>query len=173
MDPEARRSIAATLLVFIALCIVYAAYTGPLLLDDYVYMVITLLPLSYVFSWFFLRGPVSEVLNPKKIALFIWYCIYYMTYCEYSAHKPVIEMILGLRSIRPGIVRVPYKCRSDWGITIGANSITNTPGTVTVDIDEERKVMYVHWIEVAGEDPETCYSNILEPFEKYLIKIFG
>ncbi len=54
--------------------------------------------------------------------------------------------------IEPGIVKIEPDLETDLGLTFLANSITLTPGTLTVDIDEEKSEMYIHWIKM-GEDP--------------------
>lgn len=55
--------------------------------------------------------------------------------------------------ISPALVRVPDETRSDLGSVIYANSITLTPGTVTVGIDAEHRELLVHCLhEGAGED---------------------
>ncbi|MEM2645765.1 MAG: Na+/H+ antiporter subunit E, partial [Desulfurococcaceae archaeon] len=59
-----------------------------------------------------------------------------------------------------------------YGITAVANSITNTPGTVVVDVDEERRCFYVHWIDVKAFEPEECHKMISETFEKYSKRVF-
>jgi multicomponent Na+:H+ antiporter subunit E len=51
-----------------------------------------------------------------------------------------------------------------------ANSITMTPGTITVDIADD--VFYIHWIYVKSKDPEIYTHKILGRFEKYLKRIF-
>jgi multicomponent Na+:H+ antiporter subunit E len=52
--------------------------------------------------------------------------------------------------IRPGIVRISPGLVTDVAVTVLANSITLTPGTLTVDVDDERN-LYVHWINVRDD----------------------
>ena len=52
--------------------------------------------------------------------------------------------------IKPGIVKISPNLKSDISITILANSITLTPGTLSVDVDDEKN-LYVHWINVKDE----------------------
>jgi multicomponent Na+:H+ antiporter subunit E len=54
--------------------------------------------------------------------------------------------------IRPGIIRVSSDLKTDLGIFILANSITLTPGTITVDIDEKTHDLFVHNINIAPGD---------------------
>jgi len=73
--------------------------------------------------------------------------------------------------IKPGIVEVKTNLKSPMGRMILANSITLTPGTLTVDIEEDR--LFIHWIEVKTADPEQATNEIVRKFEKYLEKIYG
>lgn len=57
--------------------------------------------------------------------------------------------------INPGIVRVPIELETGLGVTILGNIINLTPGTLIVDSDLERSVIYVHWIDVIEPEPES------------------
>jgi multicomponent Na+:H+ antiporter subunit E len=74
--------------------------------------------------------------------------------------------------IKPGIVKVKTKLKSDTGLTFLANSITLTPGTMSVDIDKENGYLYIHWINVKSTDIEKATEIIVSRFEKILEKIF-
>ena len=73
--------------------------------------------------------------------------------------------------LRPGIVRVTTNLRSPAGITMLANSITLTPGTLTVDADEEG-ILYVHWIHIADTDIQHETERIVSRFERLLSRVF-
>jgi multicomponent Na+:H+ antiporter subunit E len=71
--------------------------------------------------------------------------------------------------IRPGIVKVKTTLKSELARTLLANSITMTPGTITVDIIDD--YFYIHWIYVRSEDPEVYTEMIMGTFEKYIKRI--
>jgi multicomponent Na+:H+ antiporter subunit E len=73
--------------------------------------------------------------------------------------------------IHPGIVKIKTNLKSRTGRLVLANSITLTPGTLVVDIDED--YLYVHWIDVRTKDPEEATREIAAKFEKYLEVIYG
>ncbi|MBS3768707.1 MAG: Na+/H+ antiporter subunit E [Bacteroidales bacterium] len=73
--------------------------------------------------------------------------------------------------INPGIVEVKTRLRSKMGRMILANSITLTPGTLTIDIVED--TLYIHWIDVQTRDTREATEKIVRKFEKYLEKIYG
>ena len=73
--------------------------------------------------------------------------------------------------INPGIVKVKTRLKTESGITALANSITLTPGTLTVDVTDDG-FLYVHWINVKAEDVEEATELIARKFEFFLEKIF-
>lgn len=72
--------------------------------------------------------------------------------------------------IRPGIVAVPTRLRGDVNLTLLGSLMTLTPDTVTVDIDQTRGLMYVHWIDVKTTDPEQARLLISAGLEDRLIR---
>jgi multicomponent Na+:H+ antiporter subunit E len=71
--------------------------------------------------------------------------------------------------IRPGVVVVPLRVETDGAITTIANSITLTPGTLTMDYDDETNVLYVHSIDARDR------RSIVEPirtWEDYALVLF-
>jgi multicomponent Na+:H+ antiporter subunit E len=69
--------------------------------------------------------------------------------------------------IRPAMVQVSTSLRSDLGRLVLANSITLTPGTLTVDVDDD--VLTVHWIDCPpGADIAAATAAIADGFERHL-----
>ncbi len=73
--------------------------------------------------------------------------------------------------INPGLVRVKTTLKSPVARLILANSITLTPGTLTVDMEGED--LFIHWIDVTSDDIDGASRAIVAGFEKKLEKIFG
>jgi multicomponent Na+:H+ antiporter subunit E len=72
--------------------------------------------------------------------------------------------------IRPGIIKVKPGIRSDLGKLVLANSITLTPGTLTVDyIDED---IYVHWINVEGDGKGKDAMEAIQPLRDRAKEVF-
>lgn len=111
-----------------------------------------------------------KVLNPVR---FFWLFIYAWVFFAYviKANFDVAYRVLNVyMPIRPGIVKVRTKLRSDMARTFLANSITLTPGTLSIDIVGDH--LYVHWINIVSEDPEKETEIIVRRFEKLLERIF-
>ncbi len=72
------------------------------------------------------------------------------------------------RRIRPAIIAFPLTVTSDAEITLLANLITLTPGTLSVDVSEDRRFLYVHAIDVG--DREALIREIRDGFEKKVME---
>jgi multicomponent Na+:H+ antiporter subunit E len=82
----------------------------------------------------------------------------------------VMRIVLSPRlPVRPDVVEIPLRVRSDAAITLIANSITLTPGTLTMDHDPGTNTLYVHAI--TGEDRETVVEPI-RLWEELALRIF-
>ena len=68
--------------------------------------------------------------------------------------------------IRPGIIRVHSGLRTDLGIFILANSITLTPGTLSVGIDEETNDLFIHNINGGDGDEK---REVIESTELFTL----
>ena len=99
------------------------------------------------------------------IPVFLWEMIKANLDVAYRVAHPALP-------IKPGIVKVRTKMKSDTGLTVLANSITLTPGTMSVDVDQENGFIYVHWINVKETDVEKATQLIVSRFEKILTKVF-
>ena len=111
----------------------------------------------------------------KHIERYLWF-LYYLPIFLWEILKANIDVAYRVSHpglpITPGIVKVKTHLKSDTGLTFLANSITLTPGTLTVDIDRAGGFLYVHWIDVKDRDVEKATERIVSRFEKILEKIF-
>ena len=86
------------------------------------------------------------------------------------ANIDVLKVILKPKlDIQPGIFALPTELKSDWEITLLANLITLTPGTLVIDISDDQKILYVHAIDVP--DVQDAINGIKESFEKAIMEV--
>ena len=123
---------------------------------------------SAIFTRFFVIN-VYKLLQPHRYYWFIIYLFVFIWECIKANLDVAYRVLHPAMPIRPGIVKVRTTLKSDLGKTLLANSITMTPGTITVDIIGE--YLYIHWIYVRSEDPEIYTGMITGAFEKYIKKI--
>ena len=106
--------------------------------------------------------------NPLRLLSLVWYCLVVflaeLGKANWDMAKRSFSMDTTLRGprIHPGIVKVPVNVHSEYGLSMLANSITLTPGTITMDIVEEdgENYFYIHWIDVAKGSPEEMGEQI-------------
>lgn len=135
-------------------------------------LISTLLTSVIFYDYFVVKEPTRK-LSPRR---FFWMFVYLFkfAYEVIMANLDVAYRVLhpGM-PIKPGIVKIRTNLKRDTSITGMANSITLTPGTLTVDCDEtEVGNLYIHWINVISEEPEEIDKDIPGRFESWLTKIF-
>ncbi len=112
----------------------------------------------------------ARLLSPRR---WLWLLMYVPVFA-YQCLKSNIDVALRVLSpglqIKPGIVRIRTTLKSDVARVFLANSITLTPGTMTVEIRDD--LLYIHWIEVGSDDPVAAAKRIIGPFEFFLSRIF-
>ena len=79
------------------------------------------------------------------------------------------EVMTPSKKRRQGIIAVPLAVQTDLEISLLANLITFTPGTLSLDVSSDRSVLYVHTMFL--DDPETLRREIKEGFERRVIDL--
>ncbi|HDZ36161.1 MAG TPA: cation:proton antiporter [Thermococcus sp.] len=106
----------------------------------------------------------TRFLNPLRWVGFIAYAPVLFWGMVKANFDVAYRVITG--KINPGIVRVPVELENDAQYTILSNSITLTPGTLTIDACPEEKALYVHWINVTDPHPESS-EPVAGSFERW------
>ncbi len=127
--------------------------------------------MALVVSALFVRTGKLPRITPKKVAYSIAYIGYLFVAIVKSNLDVARRVIQPKIPINPGIVVVKTRLKSPVGRMILANSITLTPGTLSVDVKGDH--YYIHWIDVTDMEEEGATEKIVAGFEKYLEVIFG
>lgn len=162
--------LARILLNWFFLFIIWNAFTSNLNQQE----VLTGLALSFLVALFtsrFFDCCTLKILSPVRL----FYMIVYLFVFLFALIKSNFDMAKRVLSpslpINPGIVKFKTRLKSDFAQMVLANSITLTPGTLSVDIIDD--TIYVHWIDVKTAEPEKAQKEIAEQFEKILLRIFN
>jgi multicomponent Na+:H+ antiporter subunit E len=123
---------------------------------------------SLIFTRFFITN-IYKLLQPHRYFWFLVYLVVFIWECIKANLDVAYRVLHPAMPIRPGIVKVKTTLKSDLAKTLLANSITMTPGTISVDIIDD--CLYIHWIYVRSEDPEVYTPMITGAFEKYIKRI--
>ncbi len=117
-------------------------------------------------------SPLGDLrLGPRALATLVAYFFVFAKALVLSNLDVAFRVLHPRLPIAPGIVKVKTRLKTPLGRLLLANSITLTPGTITVEMRGED--IYVHWIKVADSDPEGATAAIVGGFEKYLEVICG
>lgn len=82
-----------------------------------------------------------------------------------------IQVLGPVRKITPGFIAVPLDITHDLPITLLASSISLTPGTVSIEVSEDKRWLYVHVLNLENE--AATIANIKQRYESPLKEIFG
>jgi multicomponent Na+:H+ antiporter subunit E len=108
-------------------------------------------------------------LSPKAFVYAIAYFFLFLRELVKANLDVAVRVLNPSLPIRPGIVEVRTGMQSALGKLVLANSITLTPGTLTLDVQEDR--MFIHWIDVQGQDIDTATKAIVGTFEGTLKEV--
>jgi multicomponent Na+:H+ antiporter subunit E len=101
-----------------------------------------------------------------KITRFFFFFLYEMLKANWQVAYEVMTSHLHMK---PGIVKIELEARTDLEITLLSNLISLTPGTLVLDVSDDRKVMYVHGMYL--QDKAKFIDSIKTGLEKPLLNI--
>lgn len=148
----------------ILLTFVWVALTGNFEFTNYIFGFL----LSFFILWIITKdeGKASYFTFVPKIIAFVFFFLYELVKANLQVAYEVITPKLG---VTPGIVKIPLDVKSNIGITLLANLISLTPGTLSLDVSNDKKVLFVHAMYIT--DKEKFIDSIKNGFEKRILEI--
>lgn len=141
------------LLPNVLLALVWLALSGVLTWQNFVLG----FALGYVILWLNQRTHGRRGYVQKTITI-LRFTAFYLWELVLANLRAAVSVLRPLDRLKPAIIGVPIRVRSDVEITLLANLITLTPGTLTLDVSSDRKTLYIHTVEM--EDPESFRQMI-------------
>lgn len=80
----------------------------------------------------------------KRLPRILAFLLYFVRELLRSNMKVAFDVLTPPWHMQPGVIAVPLLARSDLEITLVANFISLTPGTLSLDVSDDRKVLYIH-----------------------------
>ncbi|WP_274424915.1 Na+/H+ antiporter subunit E [Chelativorans sp. YIM 93263] len=149
----------------ILLALAWAAVTGSFTLVNLVF--------GYVLgaaALYLIREQVGSLGYFRRTFQFIRLAALFIVELIKSAWRVAILVLSPRMDVKPGIFAYPLRLERDFEITLLANLITLTPGTLSVDVSEDRKYLYVHALDCS--DPDTLREDIASGFERRIMEAF-
>ena len=152
------------LATFLVLFIVYVLLAGfvveELIIGAVVSLILTAIIAKYVDYKVDYKLPFRLLVF---IVIYIPIFIFQLVLANFDVARRVLSPKIPLN---PGFVKVQTELEGNFGKLILANSITLTPGTLSVDING--KDIYIHTVDVKGKTPEENKKHISALFEKWI-----
>ena len=101
---------------------------------------------------------------PELFIFVLWELILANLRVAYDVLTPGYRM-------RPGVVAVPLDAKTDAEITLLANLITLTPGTLSLDVSSDRRMLYIHVMYIDNGDLEEVRRKIKTGFERRVLEV--
>lgn len=160
------------IITYMALPVVWCLVSGRVTLGSlvlgFLFGAVVVEPFSKLYRLDEVVTPTGEWLAkiPKK---FIYFFVLIKEIIK--ANIMVAKIVLQPKiDIKPGIIRVPIRTKTNIGITGIANTITLTPGTLTLDISDDESALFVHSIDAT--DPQGIRDSIRDDLEHYVLEAF-
>jgi multicomponent Na+:H+ antiporter subunit E len=96
------------------------------------------------------------------IAFFLWDLFLSNLLVAYDVIRPRLRL-------QPGVIAIPLDAKSDVEITLLANLITVTPGSLSLDVSADREILYLHVMHF--EDPEEVRRKVKNGFERRILAV--
>jgi multicomponent Na+:H+ antiporter subunit E len=159
------------IIVFVLAYLTWLALTGIKSSQEIISGLVFAILVSIAAGHFFITTEKSAHLL-RRTYFFILYIIRFIWEMIKANLHVAYLVIHPFKPIRPGIVKIKTLLTKDSALTVLSNSITLTPGTLTVDINKEAGEIYIHCIDVHTENIEDNTKKIGSKFESILKEVF-
>lgn len=105
----------------------------------------------------------------KKTVQVISFALFFARELIVSSWRVAIDVIKPLPLMRPGVIGIPLDAETDLEITLLANVISLTPGTLSLDVSKDRKTLYIHAMYVTN--PDDLRKEIKDGLERRLLEL--
>jgi multicomponent Na+:H+ antiporter subunit E len=105
----------------------------------------------------------------RRVILVIRFALFFIYELFKANLRVAYDVITPSQYMRPGVVAIPLSVKTDTEITLLANLISLTPGTLSLDISDDKSVLYIHAMFV--DDPDELRHEIKAGFERRVIEV--
>lgn len=154
------------LLANILLALTWTALQGALSLSN----LLVGYGLGYLVLQLLSRGGVLPQRYTGKVGTFLGLFAFLMYELVLANIRLAVDVVRAKSTMRPGVIRLPLDATSDAEILLLTALINLTPGSVVLDVSDDRRTMYVHVLHM--ETPEQSREEIKTGFERRVLELF-
>lgn len=88
----------------------------------------------------------------RRVPRIVAFLLFFLWELVLANLRVALEVLTPGFSMTPGIVRVPTTTRNDWEVMLLANAISMTPGTLSLEVSDEGRDLFVHSLYVRSRE---------------------
>lgn len=148
----------------ISLALIWAAITGRFALSN----VLVGMVLGYLVLYLArpIMGPSTYFTRIRRA---VGFAAFYVRELVKANLRVAADVLTPRPRIRPGVLAIPLDARTDAEITMLANLITLTPGSVSLDVSSDRRFLYLHAMYI--DDPEEYRASVKSSIERRVLEV--
>jgi multicomponent Na+:H+ antiporter subunit E len=151
-------------LMNILLTLIWVALTGKFEFSNFLFGLVV----SYGVLWVITRGT-DRASYFSRVPMIIGFIAFFIKELIKANIQVAYDVVTIRNYMKPGIIGVPLDAETELEITLLANFITLTPGTLSLDVSDDKKTLYIHAMYV--EDKDDFIESIKNGFERRLLDI--
>ena len=124
---------------------------------------------SYVILYFVTRGAAGHDRYFGRLPKLAGFAVYYLWELVKSNAIIAYDVLTPTHHMKPGVIAIPIDARTDLEITVLANLITMTPGTLSLDVSPDRRTLYVHAMYI--HDADALRREIKDNLERRVLDL--
>jgi multicomponent Na+:H+ antiporter subunit E len=105
----------------------------------------------------------------RRVFSLFRFALFFLREMLLSALRIAWDVLTPEHHMRPAVLGVPLEARTDAEIALLANLVTLTPGTLSLDVSEDRRTLYIHAMYV--DDPDRVRRHVKDEFERRLLEL--
>ena len=129
------------------------------------------LGLGYVLLWLTRRTTRQPSNYFNKVQQVVGFTLFFLWELILANLRVAYDILTPRHHMRPGVVAIPLDIESDAAITLLANLITLTPGSLSLDVSSDRRTLYVHAMHI--DNVEQFRREIKEGFERRVQEVMS
>ncbi len=118
---------------------------------------------------YFARGAIGTPEYIVRLQRVLGLALFFLGELIIANLRVAYEVLTPRHNMRPGVIAVPLDAKTYGEITLLCNLITLTPGTLSLDVSADRKVLYVHAMYI--DDLDDVKRKIKDGFERRLLEV--
>jgi multicomponent Na+:H+ antiporter subunit E len=105
----------------------------------------------------------------RRVFSLVRFALFFLWEVLLSALRIAYDVVTPRHHMRPAVLGVPLDARTDAEIALLANLVTLTPGTLSLDVSEDRRFLYIHAMYV--DDLDRVRFHVKRDFERRLLEL--